>query len=222
MAYSSLRSGAFSSPGEWLMSLIFMLPGIIIALSFHEFSHAVVAYKLGDPTPKEQGRVTINPAAHIDAIGFIALIFVRFGWGKPVEINPANFKHPRRDELLVSLAGVVMNFILAVVFTLVLRFYVAGTGAGMYSANMGGSVYEIIFYIVYINLVLMIFNLLPIPPLDGFNIITEIFNLKKYNWWYSVYDKGFLILMVLILFNFTDRIMSPCISFFLSLLSGLM
>lgn len=222
MAYSSFRSGQFSNPKEWLMGELLMLPGILIALSFHEFGHAFVADRLGDDTPRSQGRVSINPAAHIDLIGFIALLFVGFGWGKPVEIDPRNFKKPRRDELLVSVAGVLMNLILAVIFTLVLRFYVDGTGAGFSSGGMYGSIYTMIFYIIYINLILMIFNLLPIPPLDGFNILTEIFDLKRYSWWYTVYDKGFIILMILILFDFTDRILSPCISFFLNLLSYLM
>lgn len=222
MAYASIKSGRFSSPGQWLMQEMLMLPGIVIALSFHEFGHAAVADRLGDPTPRSQGRVSVNPIAHIDLIGFIALLFVGFGWGKPVEINPDNFRKPRRDELLVAVAGVLMNLILAVIFTLVLRFYIQGTGATGMTTGMADSIYNIILYIIYINLILMIFNLLPIPPLDGFNILTEIFNLKKYRWWYSIYDKGFIILMVLIVFNFTDYILSPCVNFFLNLLDMLL
>ena len=91
-----------------------MLPGIIIGLAFHEFAHAAVAFKLGDPTPKMQGRVTINPLAHIDPVGLAALLFAGFGWGVPVQINPSNFKKRRRDELLVSLAGVTMNLVIAI------------------------------------------------------------------------------------------------------------
>lgn len=92
LAFSSFRNGAFSSPMEWLMNKLMFLPAIIIGLSLHEYAHAKVAYKLGDPTPKMQGRVSINPLAHIDWVGFASLIFVGFGWGRPVEINPANFK----------------------------------------------------------------------------------------------------------------------------------
>ena len=95
LAGTSLRSGAFSDPMQWLMDKLLVLPAIIIGLSFHEYAHAKVAYKLGDPTPKMQGRVSINPMAHIDWIGFAALMFAGFGWGRPVEINPANFKHRR-------------------------------------------------------------------------------------------------------------------------------
>jgi len=221
MAYFSFRDNAFSSPGEWFISIVIMLPGIVIGLSFHEYAHAVTAWKLGDDTPKIQGRVTINPAAHIDAIGMIALIFVRFGWGKPVQINPGNFKNPRRDDLIVSVAGVIMNFIVALIFTFVLKFYVAAAGYSYISAGMGGTVWLMIFYVIYINLILMIFNLLPIPPLDGFNIITEIFNLKRTDFYYKIYDKGFIILMVLILLNFTGRILTPAVNFFLGLLSNI-
>ena len=105
MLFTSLRR--YSSPAEWFIQTILIIPGVVIGLSFHEFAHGWVAWKLGDPTPKFQGRVTVNPKAHIDPIGFVALLFAGFGWGQPVEINPNNFKHRRRDELLVSLAGVV-------------------------------------------------------------------------------------------------------------------
>lgn len=104
LAFNSLRRGAFDDPAGWLMNILMMLPAIIIGLSFHEYAHAVTAYKMGDPTPKMQGRVTINPMAHIDWLGFAALVFCGFGWGVPVEINPANFRNRRKGELLVSLA----------------------------------------------------------------------------------------------------------------------
>ena len=111
---NAFRRGAFSDPMNWLMGELMMLPGIIIGLAFHEFAHAAVAFKLGDPTPKMQGRVTINPLAHIDPVGLAALLFAGFGWGVPVQINPSNFKKRRRDELLVSLAGVTMNLVIAI------------------------------------------------------------------------------------------------------------
>jgi len=104
MAYQSFSGGQFQDPLAWLMNKVILIPAIIIGLSFHEFAHAIVAYKLGDDTPRLQGRVTINPAAHVDPIGFIALIFIGFGWGRPVQVNPRNFKNMRRDGLLVDLA----------------------------------------------------------------------------------------------------------------------
>ena len=99
LAANSLRNGAFSDPLDWLMDVLMTLPAIIIGLSFHEYAHAVVSYKLGDPTPKLQGRGTINPMAHVDPVGFAALIFAGFGWGVPVEVNPTYYANRRKGEL---------------------------------------------------------------------------------------------------------------------------
>lgn len=220
MAFQTMRSGQFSSPMEWLMSTVIILPGIIIGLSFHEFAHAIVANLCGDPTPKVQGRVTINPVAHIDPIGFIALIFIRFGWGKPVMINPANFKKPRRDELLVAVAGVTMNLIMAFIFMGLIRLLYEFNIEFMIS-SMGVILNDILIQIVLINIVLMVFNLLPIPPLDGFNILTQIFNLRNTKLYYQIYDKGFFILMILILFNITGRVLSPTVFFIFNAIFGI-
>ena len=209
MLYMNYRNGAFSNPREWILSMLIMLPGIIVGLSFHEFAHGFVSYKLGDPTPKIQGRVTINPMAHIEPVGVIALLLCGFGWGIPVSIDPTYYKHKRRDELLVSLAGVVMNLIIAVVFAFFIRLLFA---AGIEGSDLGDILIRIFVQVAIINLVLMIFNLIPVPPLDGFGIITQIFDLRKYDWYYKVYNNGFYILLVLILFGITDRILSPAVS----------
>ena len=108
---SLMRSGR--SIGDWFYETLIMLPGIVIGLTFHEAAHGYVSYWLGDPTPKLQGRLSLNPARHIDPIGFVALLIAGFGWGEPVQINPAYYKHRRRDEFLVSIAGVTMNFLIA-------------------------------------------------------------------------------------------------------------
>lgn len=217
MAYQALKSGGFNNPSDWLLSTVMILPGIIIGLSFHEFAHAMTANLLGDPTPKHQGRVTVNPLAHIDPIGFIALIFIRFGWGKPVMINPKNFSKPRRDEFFVAIAGVFMNLILAVLFMGIIRILYEFQPVFMFS-EMGMITSSIFEQVVIINIVLMVFNLLPIPPLDGFNIITQIFNLRNTSIYYQLYDKGFFILMALILFNITGRILSPAIYYVYNIL----
>ena len=158
-----------------------MLPGIIIGLSFHEFAHAWVSDRLGDPTPRRQGRVTINPLAHIDWIGFIMLLLVGFGWGKPVQIDPSYYKNRRRDEFLVGIAGVTMNLILAVLFSLPAKAMIKAF-SGVAVSDLIHSIYLILFYTVMINLVLMIFNLIPCPPLDGWGIVTQIFRLDRYSW----------------------------------------
>lgn len=218
MLVSSFSSGAFSDPAQWLMQKLLIIPGVIIGISFHEFAHGWVAYKLGDPTPKLQNRVTINPAAHVDPIGFVALLLAGFGWGVPVEINPNNFKHRRRDELLVSVAGVVMNLIMAIVIALVMKVLLIVTGEAFFTEGVGGIIWEMLTNIIVVNLVLMIFNLIPVPPLDGFSIVSEIFNIKHTPLYYKIYNNGFFILMALILFGITDRILTPGINFFYTLI----
>lgn len=210
MIVLNLVTGRFSDFGSWIMSTLYMLPGIVIGLSFHEFGHAVASNALGDPTPKAQGRLTINPAAHIDPFGFIALLLAGFGWGVPVQINPEYYKHRRVGELIVSLAGVFMNLIVAIAFAIVLKLLIA-SNVGFMNGVFGEAFAEVVHYVILINIILMIFNLLPVPPLDGFGIITQIFNLRKYNWYYQIYDKGFLILLVLILFDITDLILTPAV-----------
>ncbi len=200
-----------------ILTKLLMLPGIIIGLSFHEFAHAWMSNKLGDPTPRMQGRLTINPIAHIDWIGFITLVLVGFGWGRPVQIDPRYYKNPRRDEFLVAIAGVTMNLILAVI----LSFPARALESAYYST--GGSslienAYLIIMYAVMINLVLMIFNLIPCPPLDGWGIVTQIFRLDRYSWWYKVYQYGTWILLILILSNITDIIITPGVNILMRML----
>ena len=212
LLFSSLRSGGFSDPLQWLSEKLIILPGIIIGLSMHEFAHAFVAYKLGDNTPKLQGRVTINPLAHIDWIGLAALFFCGFGWGQPVQINPYNFRNRRRDQLFVALAGVVMNLILAILFTLVLRAVSSALGSYALASGMGQIIWYIIYYTIQINLVLMVFNLIPIPPLDGFNIIAEIFNFGQTETYWKIYQYGNWILVAIIIFGVAGMIIAPCVN----------
>ncbi|MDR1796765.1 MAG: site-2 protease family protein [Clostridiales Family XIII bacterium] len=183
----------YASISQFLYTLLITLPGIILGLTVHEFAHAFSAYKLGDMTAKRMGRVTLNPIAHIDAIGLVALILVHFGWGKPVPVNPYAFTRYRRlKNFVVDIAGVTMNFIVS--FCLV-AVYIAlfpstgGTGWGM----------DILDYAIQINAVLMVFNLIPIPPLDGFGILTEIFGWRGKPWYPGLYRNGGFILMAVIL-----------------------
>lgn len=201
---------------QMIMTKILTLPGIILGLSLHEFAHAWVSDRLGDPTPKRQGRLTINPLAHIDWIGFIALLFVGFGWGKPVMIDPGYYKNRRLGEFLTGIAGVTMNLIIAVI----LSFPTKALLSAYYSGGSGliENIFYIFYYAVMINVVLMIFNLIPVPPLDGWGILTQIFNLEKYSWWYKVYQYGQWILLLLIFTNVTDMILGPAVSWIMHLL----
>ena len=191
---------------------LLILPGIIIGISLHEFGHAWMSNRLGDPTPKSQGRLTVNPLAHIDVIGFLCLLFAGFGWGVPVEINPRYYKNKRRDEFLVGIAGVTVNLIIALFFAVLLRFmYKAGMLPATYSGGftITGILFDIVQYIININIVLMIFNLIPVPPLDGFGIATQIFNLERYDWYWRIKSMGIFILLILVMFNVTGMIISP-------------
>ncbi|MBR2706180.1 MAG: site-2 protease family protein [Mogibacterium sp.] len=200
-----------------ILGKLLSLPGIILGLSFHEFAHAWVSDRLGDPTPRRDGRVTINPLAHIDWIGFAALLLVGFGWGKPVVIDPRYYKNRRRDEFLVAIAGVTMNLILAVIISIPVRFMMKHYATSMPSDLMY-NIFQILYYAVTINVVLMVFNLLPVPPLDGWNIVTQLFKLDQYDWWYKVYQYGTYILLALIVFNVTDLVLTPLVNMVMKLL----
>ena len=220
MAVNSLMRGGYSDPMDWIMQKLMILPGILIGLSFHEFGHAYVSTRLGDPTPKLQGRVTINPLAHIDPVGMVCLLFCGFGWGIPVEINPSYYKNRRQGEIMVGFAGVAMNLILAIVFSLLVRVAVTvfqTTGSGAASVA-----YEILLNVVMINVVLMVFNLLPVPPLDGFGIVTNLFDLQKYSWYDKYYQYGYFILIFLVLLGVVSAILGPVTMFVMKLLSPLM
>lgn len=201
---------------DWIFNKLMMLPGIIIGLSFHEAAHAAMSNRLGDPTPKQQGRLSINPLAHIEWIGFAALLICGFGWGKPVMIDPRYYKHPRRDQFLVSIAGVTTNLIIAFIFSI---FTKVALGKYMETGSMFmQTLFLLLYYTVVINIVLMIFNLLPVPPLDGFGIVTQLFNLEKKSWYWKLYTYGTPIMLILIVFNITDKIITPLVSFFIALM----
>lgn len=197
-----------------LASKLLLLPGILLAISVHEFSHGYAAVKLGDNTPLLQGRLTLNPIKHIDPIGFLCLLFLGFGWAKPVMINSRNFKNPRRDDFLVSLAGPLSNFIVAFIFVGLMRLVVTY----MPNTSLKGIVFAVFRGTVSINLVLMIFNLLPIPPLDGHHILGSIGGSRVWNFYYKNYDYLRFGLLLLIIFDVIGLIIGPPIQFLYSFL----
>jgi len=206
MAIIAIRSGRFDDPVGWLISTLLLLPGIIIALSFHEFAHAISAYKMGDFTPKFEKRVSLNPVRHIDPFGMICIIFIGFGWGKPVMINPLNFRRRKLAEIIVSLAGVTMNLFLALLFGLIHALFINFAGLFIFS-GLGWVISMLLTYTIWINLVLMVFNLLPIPPLDGFSVVTELLGIKYTETYYKIYNNGMWILMLLIIFDVVPLIL---------------
>jgi Zn-dependent protease len=207
---------------DWLVQKLLFLPGIIIGLTVHEFAHAKVASVMGDNTAKNLGRVSLNPLRHIDIIGFICLIVVGFGWGKPVPVNPYNLsgKNRKFKQVAISAAGVVMNLILAVLLAVVMTSITVHRPA-MFSGN-GVYLYHILYYGMYINIVLMIFNLIPIPPLDGFNIIAELTSFDETPLYHKLLQYGSIILIILLVTNIIDLVLTPGINGVLRLINSVL
>lgn len=198
---------------DFIVSKLLVLPGILIGLSVHEFAHAYVAYKLGDDSQRFQGRLTLDPTKHIDPVGFLFLLILGFGWAKPVMINSRMFKKPRRDDTLVSLAGPLMNLITAVLFTVILGVvYYFALSSGVIDNQAIDILITIIQLIVRINLVLMAFNLIPIPPLDGHHIVGNIFGAPVWNFYYKYADMLRLGLMLLIIVNGIAIFLNPVVN----------
>lgn len=159
---------------ESILNTILLIPGILLAFTFHEYAHALVAYKLGDKTPKFQGRLTFNPLAHIDLFGFIMILFFKFGWAKPVQTNPSAFKNYYKDDLKVSVSGVIGNLIAALLSTVILVIIqIIFKNSG--DSNLPQVLATIALLSIQINCVLFILNLIPVPGFDGFHILRDLF-----------------------------------------------
>lgn len=174
-------------------TLILLAPGILLALTVHEFAHGWVAYRLGDPTARDQGRLTLNPLAHLDLIGTIMLFIVHFGWARPVPVNPSYFQNPLRGMVWVALAGPASNVVLALLLGLTLQSLMGMGLVGSFSFT-----YMLLTYAVFINLMLAFFNLIPIPPLDGSKIVGGLLPLRFQDAWARFEQFGFIILIGLI------------------------
>jgi len=189
------------------LQFFYVLPAIIFGLTIHEWAHAYVAYRLGDPTARNMGRMTLNPIAHIDPFGFIMLILVGFGWAKPVPVNSRNFKNFKRDDILVSLAGIGMNLLVAFVFSFI---YVAGFLKWGLGTNEAFA--SIIGSFITINLALAIFNLIPIYPLDGSHVAESLLMSKIPRAFMFLRQYGQIILLVLLLTNAISFVLGYLIS----------
>ena len=203
-----------TTPGAFL-GLVLTIPGILIAITFHEFAHAWMADKLGDDTPRMQGRLTLNPLKHLDPIGAILLLTAGFGWGRPVEINPNNFNRTitiRKGNALVSLAGPVMNFILAVVFSIIYGLLLGFAGSFL-STTAGNVISTVIMYTISINVGLGVFNLIPLPPLDGSKILLAFLPSKARRWYVSHESLLYIIFIAIWITPLASLIITPGIEF---------
>lgn len=186
-----------------ILSLLFQNPimffawavALVIAISVHEFSHAGMAYLLGDPTAKYQGRLTLNPLAHLDLWGTLLLLVVGFGWGKPVPFNPYNLRDQKFGPALVSIAGPLSNFVMVLFFGLFLKYLYPLLGLGE-----GNALFYFLYTLILINAILMVFNLIPIPPLDGSKLLFAFLPPSAEEVKIFLERWGFLILIGLIMF----------------------
>lgn len=195
-----------------MMETLYFLFGLIVAITIHEFAHALLADRLGDPTPRAQGRLTLNPLAHLDPVGTLMLLLFRFGWGKPVIFDPYNLAHPRRDAGIISLAGPISNLLLAVSLSLGLRFLPLPLFFG-----------PLIYITIILNITLAVFNLVPVYPLDGEKILAALLPRDlayEYQTVMSRYGTIILIFMILPVFGNSPIIslISPVITFLSRLL----
>ena len=186
-----------------LVRILKFLPGVILGLTVHEFCHAWVAHLCGDSTSKDQGRVTLNPLKHIDPLGFIFIIFAGFGWAKPVQFNEQNLRNPKTDVIKIALAGPLSNAVLAMILSVIFSIVAALTSAN-HSSGME-IVTEVFLYGIYINWGLFIFNLIPLPPLDGSHLL--FFQLRRFPALYDgLYKYGSFLLFGLLIATFLTKI----------------
>ncbi len=190
-----------------LLSLIILFPVILLALTIHEYSHGYVAYKLGDPTAKMAGRLTLNPLSHIDPVGLILLLLVHFGWAKPVPVNPYRLKNPERDMVFVALAGPMSNFLTGGIAAILVKYL---------SPIFPSIIITMLLYFAFISFVLCFFNLIPIPPLDGWRIASYFmknrelkYQLERNGMWILL---AFLIIPSLVGIDIVGMILRPLVN----------
>jgi len=198
-----------------LLSLLLTLPAVIIAITFHEYAHALAADKLGDDTPRMQGRLNLNPMSHIGPVGFMLLMFAGFGWGKPVQINPRNFNrniNMDKGEAIVSLAGPLMNFMIAIVSAIILGAVYMGGNATFFYSTIGNIIYILLQELVIINIGLGVFNLIPLPPLDGSKIFINFMPYNTRRWILEHSHIFYYIFLAIWITGLAGVIISPIIS----------
>jgi len=199
---------------ENLIYYIFLAIALVIAITIHEYSHALAADRLGDPTPRSLGRLSLNPLRHLDPLGTLMIFVLRFGWGKPVPIDAYNLKNPRRDELIIALAGPTSNLILATLISLLTNFI-----------PQNFILLSFLFTLIQINIILAVFNLLPIPPLDGSKIFLNLLPVDTSIKWQEAFDRFGIIILLITLFipiynqkTLIDLVLTPAVN----LISGLL
>ena len=199
--------------------LIITVVAVLIAISMHELSHGYVSYKLGDPTPKEEGRLSLNPFAHLDIMGTLCLIFFNFGWAKPVKVNPYYYKNHKLGMVLVAIAGPIMNFIIAFLSIMGLGIIIKVSNG--YLGNISYNIYIFLQYLALINIGLGSFNLIPVPPLDGSKVLGAIIPEDKYFSYMKFEKYGYIALMLLLFIGVLDAPLGYVREFIINGMMGL-
>lgn len=188
---------------SFIQDLVYTIPAVLVAISMHEFAHGYVSYKLGDPTPKERGRLSLNPFAHLDPMGTLCLLFFHFGWAKPVPVNPYYYKKRKKGMVLVALGGPIVNMLLAFISLLITGIIIKVTGG--YAGKVAYFFFQLFSYSTIINLGLGVFNLIPFPPLDGSKILGAILPEDKYFKLIKYERYGYFILLGLLWLNVLNK-----------------
>jgi len=200
---------------EGIFSLILSIPAVLLAITVHEFGHAFAAYKLGDDTPLRQGRLSLNPMDHVDPLGIAMLLFAHIGWGKPVQVNPRNYNRNitvEKADAIVSFAGPLMNFITALIFALIYCALIKLAGVAFLTSNIGFIILSIVASIVTMDIGLGVFNMIPLPPLDGSKIFLPILP-RNAKFWFIQHEHTFYIVFLIIwITGIAGNIISPIIS----------
>ena len=208
---------------EGLITFLYTLPALVLSLSIHEYAHAWVAYKLGDISQKIRGRLTLNPLAHIDPIGFIAIMLIGVGWGKPVTVDDRNFKDSRKGMMLTALAGPASNLLLAILVTIILKLLmVFGVLNTMVNSNVGGIILNMLLYVIQFNIVFGIFNLIPLPPLDGSKVLAYFLPQRARGFMYTLERYSFFIILIIYFTNLTSYIITPGYNLILKLINWIL
>ena len=199
---------------DGIFDLLLSVPAVLLAITVHEFGHALAAYKLGDDTPLRQGRLSLNPFDHVDPLGLAMLLFAHIGWGKPVQIDPRNYNRNisvEKADAIVSFAGPLMNFITAIVFALIYCAIIKFAGTAFIISNIGGIIIAIIAYIVTMNIGLGVFNLIPLPPLDGSKIFLPILPYNAKSWFIEHEQIFYFVFLIIWITGIAGRLISPII-----------
>lgn len=196
---------------SFIQQLVILAPPFLFALTAHEYSHGYVAYRFGDPTAKNLGRLTMNPLKHLDPIGVICFFLIKIGWAKPVPVDPRYFKNPQKDMLWVSLAGPLCNFILALASTVLFKLVIMVPT--ILPSYIMSPLIAMIGASIWINIMLAIFNLVPIPPLDGSKILMGLLPPRQALTFSKIEPYGFIILLVLFYSGFLPKLIMPIINF---------